>query len=265
MREAPGVKQRRRDHRGLLGLERDPREHRRQRGERVGGAALRALRGPGRTGGQDHEPRRLLGRVEVGVAVGALDQLVDGGVATRAVLAPADEALQSLAGLAEQLGELLVVDQRRRLLALDHADQLRARERGVHVEAVGAELRDREGGVDEAAVVAAHDRDPVARFDALVGQRTREGVGAPLHLGEGHAAVLVDDHRAIGIVDHRACDPGRRRGPPAMQLAEHAHELVRAHRPQHPRLCQGGDVERHVRQRPEWADLETPGERAGRA
>ena len=47
---------------------------------------------------------------------------------------------RSTSALVEQPGELLVVDNHGRLLAVEHLDQLRAGERGVEVEQVGAEL-----------------------------------------------------------------------------------------------------------------------------
>ena len=79
---------------------------------------------------------------------------------------PGDEAgdlRRVLLGPGEQLVELGVVDDRLRLLALDHAVQLRAGEVGVHEQHGRAELRAGEQRVDEAAVVAAHDRDPIRR------------------------------------------------------------------------------------------------------
>ena len=59
------------------------------------------------------------------------------------------------------------------LLALEHVDQLRAGEGGVEVEHVGAQLGGGDAGVDEAAVVAAHDRDAVALPDAHGPRATR--------------------------------------------------------------------------------------------
>src|SRR4029079_16512214 len=87
------------------------------------------------------------------------------------VLAPGDVAAEPdriprLAGLLQQSAELLVVDERLRLLALDHIGQLRPGERGVHIEGTGAELGNRERRLDEATVVAAHDRDAIPLGDA---------------------------------------------------------------------------------------------------
>ena len=53
----------------------------------------------------------------------------------------ATKRLRRSPGLREQLGELLVVDDRDRLLALDHLGELRPGELGVQVEAGDAELR----------------------------------------------------------------------------------------------------------------------------
>ena len=110
------------------------------------------------------------------------DQLVERGVVGVLGVVPGDEALAPLAGVLEQLGELLVVDDRHRLLALDDLRELRAGEGGVQVERVGAELGERDRRLDEAAVVAAHDRDAVALADAGVGERVRERVGAAVDL-----------------------------------------------------------------------------------
>ena len=81
-------------------------------------------------------------------------------------------------------------------LALEDVDQLGTGEGGVEVEHVGAELGDRDGGVDEPAVVAAHHGDRVALADAELGQAARERVAAPVDLAEGELAELVDERRS---------------------------------------------------------------------
>ena len=140
--EAPGMEQRRRDHRPLAGAQRDLREQRRERAERVGLGALRALRRPGRARGEDDEPARLVRRIEVvsSLSDSISSSSVASSVSLSSVLAPGDvtaepDLLARLAGLLQQSAELLVVDQRHRLLALDHVGELRPGERGVHVEA----------------------------------------------------------------------------------------------------------------------------------
>ena len=87
----------------------------------------------------------------------------------------------------EQPGELLVVDHRRRALALEHLDQLRTRERRVEEQDVGAELGGGHAGVDEAPVVAAHDRDAVALVDAPRRQRAGQRVRATVQLARTSA------------------------------------------------------------------------------
>ena len=92
------------------------------------------------------------------------------------------------------------------LLALEDVDELRAGEGGVEVEDVGAELGGGDARVDEAAVVAAHDRDAVARADAARAQRVGEPVAAVVQLAEGQLAELVDDRGPVGV----AGSPSRR-------------------------------------------------------
>ena len=94
--------------------------------------------------------------------------------------------------LGQQAGELLVVDHHLGTLALEHVDQLGARERRVEQQDVGAQLGRGDAGVDEAAVVAAHHRHAVALADAACGQSPSQGVGAPVQLAPGQRALLVD-------------------------------------------------------------------------
>ena len=114
---------------------------------------------------------RPRGRAARRLVVARLDQLVQVWIVGLLLVVPGDEALAPLARVVEQAGELLVVDDPGRLLALDDLGQLRRREGGVEVERVRAQLGDRHRGVDEAAVVAAHDRHAVALLDARVGER----------------------------------------------------------------------------------------------
>ncbi len=202
VREAPGVKERRRDYDGLVNLERDLREQRGERPQRVGLGALRALRGAGRPRGQDHEAARLLGAVEIGVVV-VLDQILEARVvgALGAGVAPCDEALDLLARVGKQPGELVVVDQRHRALALDDLRELGRREPGVHVERVRPQLRQRQRRLDEAMVVAGHDRDAVALADPGVAKAPRQRVGAPVQLTERVLAGIVDDRGLVGTGD----------------------------------------------------------------
>ena len=59
----------------------------------------------------------------------------------------------------DDLGELLVVDDGVSALASDHLRQGGSGERGVQQQQVGADAVGRNDGLDEAAVVAAHDPD----------------------------------------------------------------------------------------------------------
>ena len=92
-----------------------------------------------------------------GVVGLALDQGVEGVVV--GVLVGVRQHPGVDVRLLEHPGELLVVDHDGRVLPLEHVDQLRAGERGVEVDQVGAELGRGDGGLDEAAVVAGHQRD----------------------------------------------------------------------------------------------------------
>ena len=218
MGEAPGVEERRRDHRPLAGVQRDLREQRRERAERVGLGALRPLRRPGRARGEDHEPARLRGRIEVVVARSPRS-------ARRASCPPsrsrpsslqATNALQPdllarLAGLLEQLRELLVVDQRHGPLALDHVGQLRRRRRRCSCRGALAP------SLETASVASMKPRwlrhmiatpspsptPPAARPRASAFERRCTSAKVE---GPG----LVHDHRLVGVVDGR-----RRRSRPA--------------------------------------------------
>ena len=119
----------------------------------------------------------------------------------------------------QQVLELLVVDQRLRPLALHHLDQLRAGEHRVQVERPGAELGRRQGRLEEAAVVAAHDPDPVAGADPHRGEGVGERVGALVQALPGERAAFVEDRDLVRVLDRRDGDAGRRRGAPAQEGA----------------------------------------------
>ena len=107
------------------------------------------------------------------------------------VLDPRPVAQHATVGAFEQAGELLVVDQRLRTLALHDVDQLGPGERGVQVDGRAAELGVRRHGVEEAAVVAAHDGHAVTRPQAGRAPGVGDGVGAQVQLVEGQRAELV--------------------------------------------------------------------------
>ena len=147
-----------------------------------GWLAVGALRRAGRAAREDHErgpcasaARRRCGRRRRSAprASGRAGVAVRPRRAKR--LRPSQRARQ-------QRGELLVVDDRRGPLALADLGDLRPGEGGVEKQRVGAELRAGDGRLDEAAVVAAQDRDAVALVDAGVAQRVGERVRAPVDL-----------------------------------------------------------------------------------
>ena len=176
------------------------------------------------------EPRRELHVGDVArVALG--DQLVDGRVVAALGVVPRHDPFAALAGLGEQAAELLVVDDRARALALHHLGQLRAGEGRVQVERVGSELRKRKGGLDEAAVVAAHDPHAVALLHAGVRQGGRERVGAAVHLAEGERAELVHDHRLIREARGERDRAGGRAAPETGEPGPGLHQLCPADRP----------------------------------
>ena len=142
-----------------------------------------------------------------------------GSAGLLALVDPADDAGDGVLHALQQAGELGVVDQRLRRLAARHLDQLRPGEHRVQVEGAGAELGGGESRLDEAAVVAAHDPDPVAVADAHRGEGVGERVGAAVQTLEAERAALVDDRDLVRVVDRGGGDPGRRRGAPARKVA----------------------------------------------
>ncbi len=223
------------DHRlaGAIGDLVDQRGHRQQP---VGAGALGALRRAGRARGEDHEAGFVGRRLEVGVVVGG-DQRVERRALHLAV-GPGDDAGDALVDAVEQAGELLVVDERLRRLALGHLDQLRPGEHRVEVERAGAELGRGQRRLDEAAVVAAHDPDPVARSDPHCGEGVGKRVGAAVHPLEAERAAFVDQHRLVRVFDRRGGDAGRRRGAPAQEGGRDLGRLVGAQQADDPGLVQ---------------------------
>ena len=193
---------------------------------------------------------RSAGGIEVGDVAGP-DQVLQPRVVRRALLGvvPRDVALAAPRRVVHQLFELVVVDQRLRLLALGDVGELRARERGVEEQHVRAQLRARDHGVDEAAMVAAHQADVVTGRDPVGGERVRECVGALVDLAEGERAELVDDRRLAAVaLGRRAVAAGRGRAE-AQQRADGADDVVGPARVEHARAGQrtrgeqlGGDL-----------------------
>ncbi len=222
MRAAPGVEQRRGDVSRPALAQGHPRQHRHRRID-AGLAPGGALGGAGRPGGQDHRAGAPGRRREVAVR-SRCDQGLEGrGVVLRCrrgrargvdrAVCPGQDPVGRL-GPGEQPGELLVVDDGLRLLAGQHVGQLRAGERGVEVEHVGAELGDCRTRVDEPAVVAAHHRHPVTLADAPGPEGAGEGVAATVELAEGQRAQLVDQSGAVGVADRQGDETSGRPDAP---------------------------------------------------
>ena len=88
-------------------------------------------------------------------------QRLDSGVVVVRVVGPRDDAgrVGSVGQrTVHRFGELLVVDHRVGVLAFDNVGQRRAGERRVEQQHVGADPVGGDQRLDEAAVVAAHDR-----------------------------------------------------------------------------------------------------------
>ena len=210
VRPAPGVEQRRGDVRAPARPQRQPRQQggRRPRCRpRCAGAPLGVPVVP--------EVRMMIrlcfsGAVRLGGRA-LRDQRLEGAPRRRSGRRPRPSDPLARVGLVEELGELLVVHDDLRLLALQHVDELGTGEGGVQVEDVGAELGGGDARVDEAAVVAAHDRDGVTGTDAVAAQGVGEPVAALVQLPIGQLAELVDDRRAgrgAGSPSPRSRRPG---------------------------------------------------------
>ena len=105
MREAPGVKERRRDVGDLACAQRDPRQQRHHRIERLGVAPRRALGRAGRAAREDYASTLALGRRQVVRRAGG-DELVERGVGQALRVVPGDDALAPPAGVGDQIAEL---------------------------------------------------------------------------------------------------------------------------------------------------------------
>ena len=117
--DAPGVEHRRRDVCRLLGVQRDLRQQRGDRVKRFGLTALGAFRG---AGGPAREDDDAPGAVRWGGVrrVAGLDEALEQRVLRLlATVVPGDEPLATDARVVAELLELVVVDQRCRLLPLD--------------------------------------------------------------------------------------------------------------------------------------------------
>jgi len=139
------VKQRRADQRSPAGAQRDLREQRRGRVERLGLLAVGPLRRPGRAAREQDDAASRPRRDEF-AGVAAVDELLEGRTVrgeTRRPglgLGPRDEAQAPARGGADALGELRVADDRAGVLAGADRRDLRAGEGGVEQQRVRAQL-----------------------------------------------------------------------------------------------------------------------------
>ena len=242
--EAPRVEHRRGDHRRALGPQRDLRQHRRHRLERVGLLARSALRRAGGAGREDHNATLLRWGLALG-RVSARDQVLEQRIAAGPIgLVPGDEPLAALRARVHEVLELIVVDDGGGLLARHDFCELWSREGGVQVQGARPQLRACHRRIYEAPVVAAHDRHSVAFADPRVREPRRERVRAQLHLGERERPAIVDERRPVRVADRSAGVGGGRRGAPAPQGGGGAHRLVGPRRLEH---AGGEQRPRHVR------------------
>ncbi|MEZ5207817.1 MAG: hypothetical protein R2690_12760 [Acidimicrobiales bacterium] len=112
---------------------------------------------------------------------------------------PGDELEPDVAVGGDELGVLLVVDERLGVLSCDDLAQLGAGEAGVEEQDVGAELGQPGRGDDEPAVVAAQHGDDVALADPAGAQAVGHGVGGGVDLAPRALAALVDDAGLVGV------------------------------------------------------------------
>src|SRR5436305_1418348 len=95
----------------------------------------------------------------------ALDRRIARALASAGYVDPCDEATTPPTTAPRRLDELLVVDESSHLLGPDDLGELGPGEGGVEEVGVGAQLRQGDGRLDEAPVVATEDTDVVALSD----------------------------------------------------------------------------------------------------
>ncbi len=218
--EAPGVEERRRDVGPPAVVQRDAAEQRHRRLD-PGLAARRPLRRAGGAGGQDHGAPVLARRRQVGAVVGldqrlqrpyAVDLAVDDlGVGPGRAAAPLPRCRRPGRRTPRRRPAPWATSRP------STSASCGAGEGGVEVERVGAQLGGGDAGVDEATVVAAHDRDAVALAHPELAQRVGQGVGAGMHLAEGQRPELVDETEAVGRPHGQRGEPAGRSGTPGQQ------------------------------------------------
>ena len=159
--------------------------------------SLGALGATGGAGGEQNRSGFLRGTSRL-LAVVRADHLLHGGRITKCcrVVGPGDDprGLRVVGQCAvDGLGELLVVHDGVCAFTSDHLCQRGAGERGVQQQQIRADAVRRDDGLDEAAVIAAHDPDH-PRLPAREGlQGGRERVAPLVDVAPGQGAQLVDE------------------------------------------------------------------------
>ena len=97
----------------------------------------------------------------------------------------------------DDVAELLVEQQRPCALPAQHGGERSGRESGAEVQDVGADLRQRDRPLDQAAAVAGEQAGGVARAQPTTVQIGRQPVGAEVDLAEGQHAPVVDERRPV--------------------------------------------------------------------
>jgi len=100
-------------------------------------------------------------------------------------------------------------------------------EAGVEIQGVGAELGECNGCLDEPAMIAAQQGDPIGFIHSALGQGGGQPGGPVLDLRKGEHAPFVDDRCAGGITGEvQGIGPGHG-DPIAADRAPHVQESVR--------------------------------------
>ena len=89
-----------------------------------------------------------------------------------------------------------------------------------------AELGARHAGLNEAAMVAAHQRDRFALGDAVTSESARQRVGAAVDVGKRERPELVDQGGRVRIPGSGAEIARRQRGTEAPQSQDRAQRAV---------------------------------------
>ena len=131
------------------------------------------------------------------------DQRLERVAVLAATVEPCPEASVAESEIADQRLELLVVDEQIDALAAGHLLDLRRRESRIHQHDTGAAFGGCKQCLEEAAVVASHDRDAVARLQARRAPRVGNRVYALIELTVGRLPSVIDHRNPIGMPDRR--------------------------------------------------------------